>query len=741
MPDPKAQPGIDLPAGRARAWPGKARDCIRMLGVGTIIGIDNLAFSIAIATLLFTGPLAAGLELAVSAALVGTLIGGTVLALFSRITCHIGHVQDLGVAVLAQALSVTVASQALPEEARIATALVIVALASLASALVLMVTGWFGWGRIARYFPQTVLAGFLAGSGWLLTIGGLSVASGVAMADLVRPAAWSADSLRLALPAVLFAALLWVVLRRVTWSGALVAVLALAVLGFHLVLWLSGLPLAQAQAQGWLPRADAGGAALPNLAAIAPLADWQAVALALPAILTVAFLTLMGALMSTSALEAVTGEEADANRELRLTGLANLMIAGVAGPPAFSGFVSSLMAIRAGITTQGTGLVMAAVVLAGLVAAGAIIATIPVFVMAGLILYLGVDLMVDWLGRTRRTYGPGEWLVVAAIVATVVLFGFVAGILAGLVIACVIFVWSYAEVPILRRSGSLRDVSSTLTRGPAEAEILHREGERVAVVELQGYLFFGTAERLYKVVRNRLAAPDRPPLLRLILDLHHVVGLDAAAAAVLARISGLVAQQGGEVILSGCRAGLAAAIARAAPGLRASLVPVLDEALEQAEDAVLSQFPVAEVFPGAILRALTPETRDLARLEPLFGSLPREHLPQGSIVLRAGEQADSLVFLETGRVEVRAPSSDAHGPRLRAMAAGAVLGDIGLALGTRRTADVVAATDITLRRLTRQHLARIEQEDPQLALAVQRLLARALAERIVRDERMTLGRA
>lgn len=712
-----------------------------MVSAGAIIGVDNLAFAIAIATLLFSGALDGGLELAVSAALVSTLVGGVVLALFSRITCNIGNVQDLGVAVLAQALAAMTATHALAEDVRIATALAIVAAASLASALLLLATGWFGWGRIARYFPQPVLAGFLAGSGWLLTIGGLSIATGLSMADLVWPSAWDAGTLQMALPAVLFAALLWIVMQRSTWSGTLVTLLAVAVVGFHIGLWLMGRSVAEAQAAGWVPLVDTRGATFPDLAALAPIIDWGVVGNALPAILTVAFLTLMGTLMNTSALEALTGEEVDASRELRLTGFANLGIACVAGPPAFAGFVSSLIAIRSGVTSRGTGLVMAAVVLLGLVAAGTIIATIPVFVMAGVILYLGIDLMVDWLVRTRRTYGQGEWLVIVVIVATIVLFGFLVGILAGMMIACVIFVWSYSAVPILRRSGSLADFPSSLVRGAAEAEILRREGGRVAVIELQGYLFFGTAERLRERVRRRIALPGRPPLLRLVLDFRHVAGLDAAAAALLQRIAAMVAQDGGALVLSGCRAELQAAILRAVPGLGASFVASLDEALEQVEDDVLAEVPQAAAGGGAftVLLARMPSDRD--RLERLFGSLPLEELPQGSIVLRAGELADSLVFLEAGRVVVRLPSSQSDGARLRAMSAGAVLGDIGLALGTQRTADVVAATDIAIRRLTQQHLAQLEAEDPHLALALQRLLSRALAERIVRDENRTAAGA
>ena len=721
-------------------WPRHWREWLSMLAVGVVIGIDNLGFSVAIGALLFAGPLSGGLAPAVSAALISTAIGGIALALCSRITCHVGHVQDLGVAVLAQALAATAATAALPEDVRVASALVIVALAAAASGVLMWATGHFGWGRIARFFPQSVLAGFLAGSGWLLVAGGLSVAAGLAMSDLFRPAAWTDAAVRHALPALAFTAVLWIVLRRLSWSGAMVAILVAGVIGFHLTLWLLDLPLAEAQSAGWVPRAAEGALSVPVLATLIPMADWGVVMSALPAIVTVAFLTLIGALMNTSALEAVVGQDTDTNREMKVSGLANLAIAAFAGPPAYSGFASSLMTVRAGVVWRGTGLVMAAVALIGLVAAGAMISAIPVFVMTGLIVYLGFDLLNDWLIRTRRTYSRAEWAVVVAILAIVILLGFFQGIVAGLLIACVIFVWNYASVPILRRTGSLRDFSSTLSRGPAEAAWLRAEGGRVEVAELQGFLFFGTADRLRDHVRRRIAEAGPSPLSHLIFDFAHVVGLDAAAAAQMERIAALAAQGGMALVLSGCRDNLRATLDRAAPSLqsngRVKLLPTLDEALEQAEDAVLALAPEAHLPTVTILQRLAPDPEDLPHLERLLSDLPTEHLPRGSVVMRAGEVPDSLVFLEQGRVVVRAPSAAADGPRLRAMAAGAVLGDIGLALRVSRTADVLADTDVVLRRLTLAHLARIEAQDAMMYRALLRLQCRALAEKIVFDERI-----
>jgi sulfate permease, SulP family len=543
-----------------------------------------------------------------------------------------------------------------------------------------------------------------------------------------------------ALPALGFAAVLWVVLRRLAWSGAMVAILVAGVIGFHLALWLLGVPLAAAQSAGWVPRATEGAVTIPNMAALVVTADWGVVMSALPAIVTVAFLTLIGALMNTSALEAVVGQDTDTNREMKVTGLANLVIAAFAGPPAYSGFASSLMAVRAGIVRRGTGLVMAAVALVGLVAAGPLIAAIPVFLMTGLIIYLGLDLLNDWLIRTRHTYSRAEWAVVAAILAIVILLGFFQGIVAGLLIACVIFVWNYASVPILRRTGSLRDFSSTLSRGPAEAAWLRAEGVRVEVVELQGFLFFGTADRLRDHVSRRIASAGPSPLMHLIFDFAHVVGLDAAAAAQMERIAALAEQNGMTLALSGCRSDLTATLDRAAPTLlstgAARLVQTLDEALEQAEDAVLSLAPQAQLPTVTMLQRLAPDAEDLPHLERLLSDLPPEHLPRGSVVMRAGEVPDSLVFLEQGRVVVRAPSTGTDGPRLRAMAAGAVLGDIGLALKVRRTADVLADTDVVLRRLTTEHMTRIEAQDAPLYRALLRLQCRALAEKIVFDERV-----
>lgn len=59
----------------------------------------------------------------------------------------------------------------------------IVALSSLATGVVLWLTGRFKLGRVVKYFPQAVLACFLAGTGWLLVKGDVTVALGRPLAN------------------------------------------------------------------------------------------------------------------------------------------------------------------------------------------------------------------------------------------------------------------------------------------------------------------------------------------------------------------------------------------------------------------------------------------------------------------------------------------------------------------------------------------------------------------------------
>lgn len=706
---------------------------------GIVAGIDTVGFSIALAALMFAGPLAAGVGLAASTTLLATAIIALILSVTSGLRGNLAHAQDIGVAVMAPTLAAIAAAGTLSPESSIATAFAIVATASFATGLLMYLTGRLGFGRMVRFFPQTVIAGFLAGTGWLLVISGLAVAAQLSMEGLFDPTAWTVDRLTLVAPVIGFALVLWFLLPRISNPAAMAILLVLGVVVFHAILAMTGYGMAHAQATGWLAAAPPTGSLL-DLVQMPQQVDWPTVFTTAPTLGIVAVLSLLASLMNTSALETVFAEEVDQDRELRLAGLSNIACGAVAGPPGYSGLASSLIAHRISPGSRLAGVVMAGVALLGIFTADMLVATIPVYVTSGLIVYLGADLMRDWLINTRSRFSPSEWAIVVVIVIAVAVAGFATAVVLGMAIAVALFVFNYARVPVLRRAQTVDRLRSTLDRDPQQAAELSENGATVAVYELQGFLFFGTAERLRVQLKTRFADTKAPKLRRLILDFGQVSGFDGAALALVERIAALTQERGIELVLSRLRPDLMAALERAVPNLigkqHVTRADTLDEAVEAAEQMLLGA-PDKSVPPAEIAARYAVLDEDREDLAEYFASLPAERLPRGARVLTEGEPADGLVLLEEGRVTVLRKGDLKGAPmRLRAMAAGSIIGDIGFANRGTRTADVVAETDVVLRRISGESLAALEAKKPALALALSRAIMRALAEKVVTANRV-----
>ena len=87
-------------------------------------------------------------------------------------------------------------------------------------------------------------------------------------------------------------------------------------------------------------------------------------------------------------------------------------------------------------------------------------------------------------------------------------------------------------------------------------------------------------------------------------------------------------------------------------------------------------------------------------------------------------------------IQLHGSESAAYIQRLRTMTAGAVVGEIALLLGQTRGADVVVEAPSTIHRLTAATLARLEREDPELALLLHRILATTLAQKVTLANRV-----
>ncbi len=706
--------------------------------LGIVAGLDGIGFAVALATLMFTGPLAAGLEVATGSALLCTAVIAMFIGLRSRAATNIGQVQDVPVAILAT----TFASS----DISVPTAFAVIAASSLATGVLLWITGRFRFGRIVRYFPQPVLAGFLAGTGWLLLSGGVSTAVGFApslgdLGDLGAPA------LRRLVPAALLALVLHVVVKRFRHPMVLLTFLVAALASFYCWMAVTGTSMATAIADGHLPRAGGGASLQLPFPGMLDDVDWGDVGGATPTILTTAALCLFAMLMNNAALETATGRDLDVDAELRTTGLANAVVAAVGGPPGYTGLSISTLGDRSGVRHRGAGAVSGSIVLFGFVFANQIVTHIPTFLSAGFVMFLGIELLVGWLIEAARRYSVTESITVVVILGFVVFSGFLQATIAGFVAASVLFAYSYARLPIVRSTASLASIPSTRERPPEETAFLRQFGDAVEVMRLHGYLFFGSTERVVTHVRERLDDASRPPLRALLIDATLVPGIDAASAAAFERVRSLGAQRGVRVLLCGANPSIVAVLGRCGvaivpgdtPPTDASFGAItafdrIDPALHHIETWLLSSAPR---HPELTLRERVAGDVDHELFDALITLMRCSSHDTGEVILQSGEPGDELLVVERGTVAVIRRTAEGEVHRLREMTAGAVIGDIGFILGQVRSADVVATEPTTVLRLGRDELDELEDREPALYALVHRIISRALAEKVITANLMT----
>ena len=130
--------------------------------------------------LFFVGDAAAYYPVGVGACLLSTAIVAVVVALTSRYAGAVAKSQEESAVVLAlivQAIMPALAARGAGDEI-LPTLLAAIAVASVATGLACILLGLLRGGDLVRFLPFPVIAGFLAGVGWLL-VGGAISASGV----------------------------------------------------------------------------------------------------------------------------------------------------------------------------------------------------------------------------------------------------------------------------------------------------------------------------------------------------------------------------------------------------------------------------------------------------------------------------------------------------------------------------------------------------------------------------------
>ena len=710
---------------------------------GLVTGLVVVILSLSFAVLIFSGELSGHVGTAIGMVLFTAVVVGLLAALFSSYPGTIAFPQDKISPILALMASLIVADMpaGTDPELLFATVASSLMLATTLTGLLLFGLGYFRLGAFIRFIPYPVIGGFLAGTGWLLVKGAIKVMTGHAPTLMTLGHLFSPDEAVKWIPGLVFALVLLVGMRRWRHVAALPVMLALGIAAFHL----SGLALGQT-----MTSLEAGGFLLGHLpqagwrpdAALRLLdADWGVITEQAGSIATILLISAIGVLLNSSGIEVAANQDMDLNRELKIAGIANMSSGVGGGIVGFHTLGLSSLVLKMGVRSRIVGVISALVCLAMLVIGTEPLALFPKAILGGLLMFVGIGFLEEWLVEGRHHMPPADYAIVFMIVAVVGTFGYLQGAAVGIIACVVLFVVNYSRVAVAKHELSGMELSSNVDRPHDEAKLLRDHGHRIQVFSLQGFMFFGTANKLLTRVIARCTETERDPVEVVVFDFRRVSGIDTSAAMSFVKLRQFAEKRSLSLVFAGQNENVTLVLDRAGfVGQEGSIwreEADLDHALEWSENRLLKRLEhETTTHPRSLVADLTEDLEEPVLVARLMSYVELVEVPSGTVLLEQGTAAHDMLILNSGQVTVRLTNDRGQNIRLRTMQAGTVVGEMGLYLNEMRSASVVADEPCSVYRLTANALARMEEEAPQVAAAFHRLMARQLAERLRNADQM-----
>ena len=618
-------------------------------------------------------------------------------------------------------------------------------LVALLSGCLQFVYGAVGGGRLIKYIPYPVVAGYLSGVGVTIFLSQVPKFLGwrrdaTFWSGLASPGLWQWPAL---------------VVGAVTIAGVLlgprvtrrVPATIIGLTGGVIVYFGLGLvrPELLQLAHNKLVIGPVGGGLGAVVSAFGE--RWSAVAsvriadlgsLLVPA-LTLSVLLSVDTLKTCVVVDALTRGRHDSNRELIGQGAGNIASALIGGMPGSGTMGATLVNVNSGGRTRLSGVLEGVFVLAAFVLFGSWIAWVPVSALAG-ILFVVAFRMFDWgsfhLLRQRSTVL--DFCVIAAVVAVAVDVNLIAAAGTGLALSILLFIREQIRGSVIRRKLSGDRISSTQHRSPEEQAVLQRCGGLATICELQGSLFFGTTDQLFTELE-----PDLKHCRYLILDMRRVRSVDYTAAHLLEQIEAILRERGGYLIFSRLPVALPTGqdlrtyfsqvgITNQKENVRR--FETLDDALGWVEDQILGEYlPRTEAGETPLELAQFELLQDVETGEMqafLSRCVVERSCAPGELIFQADGAADELYLIRRGVVRIVMPVGNGDHHNLASICRGDFFGELAFLDRGRRSANAVATTAVDLYVISRAEFDGVVGGQPSIAARILGRLARTIAVRL-----------
>jgi SulP family sulfate permease len=348
-------------------------------------------------------------------------------------------------------------------------------------------------GAYIRYMPYPVISGFMSGIGVIIIILQLFPFTGQS-----APSSGPLDIL-IAIAQIASAPNMAALLL----AAATVAIIYLpSKLFFGFPRSLAALILVSAVAEILaldVPRIGSIPEGLPKL--IFPALTLSTIQLAVLPAVQLCLLGAIDSLLTSVVADNLTKTKHDSNRELIGQGIGNTAAALVGGLPGAGATMRTLVNVQAGGKTRLSGVVHGMVLGGILLGLGALASRIPLAVLAGILVTVGIAI-IDYRGLRHLTKVPRvDAFVMLFVFGLTVFDDLITAVAVGVVLACLLFMKKMAdEMALHAKIVPMRDYYAD------EADIPPEMLEHVYIKHIDGPMFFGFASEFQSLSRTLVSA-------------------------------------------------------------------------------------------------------------------------------------------------------------------------------------------------------------------------------------------
>ncbi|RMD93969.1 MAG: STAS domain-containing protein [Calditrichaeota bacterium] len=455
--------------------------------------------------------------------------------------------------------------------------------------------------------------------------------------------------------------------------------------------------------------------------------------------LTLSVLASIDTLLTSVVTDMFTRAKHNSTRELFGQGLGNVSSAIFGGLPVAGSTLVTLVNVNSGGRTALAGVVNCATVLLIVLFLGDIVKWIPMAALAGILMVTAVTMIeYESINLSLKKTALANLLVIVAVTIITVVIDLIVAVLVGLIITAFLFIKEQINATIIRKKYSGKFIHSKKVRSKEAMQILEEKGDLIKVYELSGSLFFGTCDKLQSEIEEDLDA------LCIILDMKRVNTIDLTGAQLLRQMIERIREKGNYLLLSSLEipedenrvrmvhfmqdVGLFDAVGRD------FIFQDIDHALEWAEDLVIQrELEETEVKKQrlalrhlSVFKNLNNEQLDIVRqyIHP-------QTVKAGDIIFREGDPGDKIYFILSGGVSVLANiSENGRSRRLATFSEGVFFGDMAILENQPRSATVKADTDTELLYMTVKDFNHLVNTQPLIASKMLLGMAREMSYRL-----------